>query len=229
MERYGVKDNDGVSPFLKVSVCTADGALFVCGYIGDGANWGMQQNWESPFENNHLGSMAGMATNAMQTGVAAGMADQIKSTLGLSDDSVIGSMVGKISDMGQGMTTISTMNSLMSWNGGRPPSISLPIHFLAREDAATEVQGALLALNQMISPELGAMAPGGRAPRKVIVNIGRTVALTDCVIQSMNMELDAPRGPDGCFMQNTVTLDISGSALLNGTDMPNVIMGGGFF
>ncbi|HBM2815622.1 TPA: hypothetical protein LU109_003531 [Enterobacter hormaechei subsp. xiangfangensis] len=110
----------------------------------------------------------------------------------------------------------------MVWEGNRPPSISLPVHFVARQDAMQEVQGALLALNQMISPELSAATPGGRRPPKVIVNIGRMVALTGCVITAVNIELDAPRTADGYFTHNTVSLEISGSISLNGSAFPQV-------
>lgn len=203
MQRFGCSDNDGISPFLKVAITSVDGALQVMGYIGDGANWSMVSSWESPFENASLGSIAGAATlaniaQAGQWGIEAG------------------------ANM-QGMTSISKLNSLMVWEGIRPPTISLPIHFVARQDAGVEVQGALLALNSLISPELSAATPGGRRPTFVIVNIGRMVALTNCVIQSMNMELDAPRTPDGYFTHNTVSLELSGATALNASDIPQVI------
>ncbi|HAV1601604.1 TPA: hypothetical protein JG832_002495 [Enterobacter hormaechei subsp. xiangfangensis] len=216
MQRYGCSDNDGISPFLKVAITTEDGALQVMGYIGDGASWSMVSSWESPFENANLGSIAGLSTAAAAAQSfdfsAFGVPDFMQNALGLESAANL-----------QGMTSISTMNSMMVWEGARPPAISLPVHFVAREDAAQEVQGALLALNQMISPELSAATPGGRRPQKVIVNVGRMVALTGCVITAVNMELDAPRTPDGYFTHNTVSLEISGSIVLNGSVMPQVV------
>lgn len=218
MQRYGCSDTDGISPFLKVAVTTEDGALQVMGYIGDGAAWAMVSSWESPFEGNSLGSISGVGTaanvaQAADWGVLADkLPDSFKSALGIEANANL-----------SGMTSISSLTSMMVWQGGRPPALSLPIHFVAREDAAQEVQGALMALNQMISPELSAVTPGGRRPRNVIVNVGRMVALTGCVIQAVNMELDAPRTIDGYFTHNTVQLEISGSVLLNGSVIPQVI------
>lgn len=218
MQRYGCSDSDGISPFLKVAITTADGALQVMGYIGDGANWSMTSSWESPFENASLGSISGISTaaNFAQSvdwgAMMPGVSDFLQNEMGIEG----------IANM-QGMTSISTLNSMMVWQGARPPTMSLPIHFIARQDAAVEVQGALLALNQMISPELAAATPGGRRPPSVIVNIGRRVALTNCVIQGVNMELDAPRTADGYFTHNTVSLEISGQTVLNGSDIQQVI------
>jgi hypothetical protein len=214
MQRYGCSDTDGISPFLKVAITSEDGAIQVMGYIGDGASWSMQSSWESPFESQSLGSIAGISTaaNALQSMDWGIMPDFMKDTLGIEANANL-----------QGMTSISTLTSMMVWQGGRPPTISLPVHFVAREDAAQEVQGALMALNQMISPELSAATPGGRRPRTVIVNVGRMVALTGCVIQGVNMELDAPRTADGYFTHNTVSLEISGNILLNSSVIPQVI------
>lgn len=219
MQRFGCGDMDGISPFLKVAITTADGALQVMGYIGDGANWSMVSSWESPFENASLGSIAGISTlaNTAQSIdygaiLPSGVSDWMKNEMGAEG----------VANM-QGMTSISTLNSMMVWQGARPPTFSLPIHFIARQDAAVEVQGALLALNQMISPELNAATPGGRRPPSVIVNVGRMVALTNCVIQSMNMELDAPRTADGYFTHNTVSLEISGQTVLNASDIPQIV------
>lgn len=216
MKRYGCSDNDGVSPFLKVAVTTEDGSLQVMGYIGDGAAWSMVSSWESPFENSNLGSVAGLSTAAAAAQSfdfsSLGMPEFMQNALGLEAGANL-----------QGVTSISTLNSMMVWQGARPPAISLPVHFVARQDAMQEVQGALSALNQMISPELSAATPGGRRPQKVIVNIGRMVALTGCVITAVNMELDAPRTAEGFFTHNTVSLEISGSTVLNGSVIPQVI------
>lgn len=220
MQRFGCSDMDGISPFLKVAITTADGSLQVMGYIGDGANWSMVSSWESPFENASLGSIAGISTMAnvgQSVDVSklpgmGGLSDYLQNSLGV--EGVANT---------QGMTSISTLNSMMVWQGARPPTFSMPVHFIARQDAAIEVQGALLALNQMTSPELAAATPGGRRPPSVIVNVGRMIALTNCVIQSVNMELDAPRTADGYFTHNTVSLEISGQTVLNASDMPQIV------
>ncbi|MFK9079020.1 hypothetical protein ACJEDY_24985, partial [Escherichia coli] len=50
-------------------------------------------------------------------------------------------------------------NSLMVWEGGTPPTFTLPVTFIALNNPFIEVSGAIAALTAMISPE--PRQPGG--------------------------------------------------------------------
>ncbi|MDC9615431.1 hypothetical protein PSI19_16460 [Xenorhabdus khoisanae] len=179
---------DGISPFLKAYITNEDS--MVVGYIGDGATATLQSLWESPFENDSIGSMAGISTIANGAQV---MTDS---------------------------TSITRINSLMVWQGQKPPQITLPLHFMAKQDAQIEVQSAIMTLLQMASPELGMAMPGGRRPEPVVIDIGRRLKLTDVVIQEVNFELDAPKTAEGYYTHNTVTLSLSGMQVQNRSEIP---------
>jgi len=179
---------DGVSPFLKAYISNEES--MVVGYIGDGAVAAMQALWESPFENDSVGSVAGVST--VSNGIQA-----------VSEN-----------------TSTTVINSLMVWQGQKPPQITLPLHFMAKVDAQVEVQAAIMTLLQMASPELGVALPGGRRPNPVVLDIGRRLKLVDVVIQEVSFELDAPRTADGLYTHNTVTLSISGMQVQNRSEIP---------
>ncbi|MDC9590755.1 hypothetical protein PSI23_16045 [Xenorhabdus sp. XENO-10] len=179
---------DGISPFLKAFITNEES--MVVGYIGDGAMATLQALWESPFENDSIGSMAG--TSTISNGVQA-----------MTDN-----------------TSITRINSLMVWQGQKPPQITLPLHFMAKQDAKVEVQSAIMTLLQMASPELGVAMPGGRRPEPVVLDIGRRLKLTDVVIQEVSFELDAPKTAEGYYTHNTVTLSISGMQVQNRSEIP---------
>ncbi|MGL5103055.1 MAG: hypothetical protein ACRC6N_11100 [Plesiomonas sp.] len=179
---------DGVSPFLKAYITNNES--MVVGYIGDGAQASLQALWESPFESDSIGSVAGISTIA--NGAQA-----------LTDT-----------------TSTSRINSLMVWQGQKPPQISLPLHFMAQHDALIEVQNAIMILLQMMSPELGAAMPGGRRPDPVVIDIGRRLKLVDVVIEDVAFELDAPKTIDGYYTHNTVTLSLSGMQVQNKSEIP---------
>nr|EHA7563156.1 hypothetical protein [Escherichia coli] len=61
----------------------------------------------------------------------------------------------------------------MVWEGGTPPTFTLPVTFIALFNPYTEVSGAIAALSAMISPELKDASIGGRIPERVTLNIGR--------------------------------------------------------
>lgn len=179
---------DGVSPFLKAYISNEES--MVVGYIGDGAVATLQALWESPFENDSVGSVAGVST--VSNGIQA-----------VSEN-----------------TSTTVINSLMVWQGQKPPQITLPLHFMAKVDAQVEVQAAIMTLLQMASPELGVALPGGRRPNPVVLDIGRRLKLVDVVIQEVSFELDAPRTTDGFYTHNTVTLSISGMQVQNRSEIP---------
>ncbi|EIJ9084887.1 hypothetical protein I5398_21840 [Citrobacter freundii] len=184
---------DGVSPFLKVFITSE--THMVVGYIGQGSSAELQSMWESPFGNDSLGGMAGAVSSA----------------------------AGKVASTAQAMsdqTTKSTFNSLLIWEGQTPPTFNLVIDLMATMDAKVEVNDAISTLLQMESPELAAMAATGRRPTPVILDIGRRLKLMDVVIQNVSYQLDVPKTAQGYYTHNTVTLQCSGMAVQNQSDIP---------
>lgn len=184
---------DGISPFLKVYITSQ--TSMVIGYIGEGSSASLESMWESPFANDSLGGVAGAISEA--GGKVAGM---VQATTG--------------------NTSKSEFNSLLIWQGQQPPEFSLVIDLMATVNAKIEVNDAIMTLQQMASPELNAMLPGGRRPSPVICDIGRRLKLMDLVIRSVSYQLDAPRTSDGFYTHNTVTLQCSGMSVQNQSDIP---------
>ncbi|EJF0838665.1 MULTISPECIES: hypothetical protein [Enterobacteriaceae] len=137
----------------------------------------------------------------------------------------MGSVAGAMSSFAQAgteMTSVARWNTLMVWEGGTPPTITLPMTFLAQYNPFVEVSGAIAALSAMISPELKDANVGGRIPERVILNIGRRINITDVIIQDLSFDLDAPRDSTGLFLRNTVNLQLSGSRVYNGSEILGV-------
>lgn len=179
---------DGISPFLKAYITSEDS--MVVGYIGDGSSASLESLWTSPFENNSVGSIAGVST------------------------------VANVSQATTTTTSKAKINSMMVWEGHKPPEFNLTLHFMARLDAKVEVNNAIMVLQQMSSPELKDFVPGGRRPKPVVLDIGRRIKIMDAVIQSVSYELDAPKTITGMFAHNTVNLRISGMSAQNKSDIP---------
>ncbi|ECN3092954.1 hypothetical protein YU39_10005 [Salmonella enterica subsp. enterica serovar Derby] len=137
---------------------------------------------------------------------------------GMSMGSVAGALSGFI-QAGTESTSVARWNTLMVWEGGTPPTVTLPITFLAQYNPFIEVSGAIAALSAMISPELKDANIGGRIPERVILNIGRRINITDVIIQDVSFDLDAPRNSSGLFLRNTVNLQLSGSRVYNGSEI----------
>lgn len=184
---------DGISPFLKVYI-TSERDMVV-GYIGDGSTASLSSMWQSPFENQSVGGLLGQISEAARS-------------------------AGGIIQTATGTTSKSVLNSMLVWEGQQPPEFSLTIDFLATTDAYIEVNSAISALLQMESPELNDIAPLGRRPQTVVLDIGRRLKLMDVVIKDVSYLLDAPRTPSGHFTQNTVTLQCSGNTSVNRSDIP---------
>ncbi|MCJ7341722.1 hypothetical protein LPQ20_20505 [Klebsiella pneumoniae] len=137
----------------------------------------------------------------------------------------MGSVAGAMSSFAQAgteMTSVARWNTLMVWEGGTPPTVTLPMTFLAQYNPFVEVSGAIAALSAMISPELKDANVGGRIPERVILNIGRRINITDVIIQDLSFDLDAPRDSTGLFLRNTVNLQLSGSRVYNGSEILGV-------
>ncbi|MCV4776751.1 hypothetical protein OFM21_28635, partial [Escherichia coli] len=88
--------------------------------------------------------------------------------------------------VGTETTSVARWNSLMVWEGGTPPTFTLPVTFIALNNPFIEVSGAIAALTAMISPELKAANVGGRIPERVTLNIGRRINITDVAIQDLS-------------------------------------------
>ncbi|ELT7510350.1 hypothetical protein QPG32_004086 [Salmonella enterica] len=137
---------------------------------------------------------------------------------GMSMGSAGGALSGFIQE-GTEMTSVAKWNSLMVWEGGTPPTLTLPLTFLAQFNPFIEVSGAIAALSAMISPELKAANVGGRIPDRVAINIGRRIIIPDVIIQDLSYDLDAPRDKNGLFLRNTVNLQLCGSRMYNGSEI----------
>lgn len=137
---------------------------------------------------------------------------------GMSMGSVAGAFSG-FAQVGTETTSVARWNSLMVWEGGTPPTFTLPVTFIALFDPFTEVSGAIAALSAMISPELKDASIGGRIPERVTLNIGRRINIIDVAIQDISFDLDAPRDSNGHFLKNTVNLQLTGSSIYNSSDI----------
>ena len=205
---------DNISPYLKVYITDVNNADFVVGYIGDGASSSLSAEWSAPFSGLDLGSGAGVMANAVAE----------KLPIGGGAVSRLAEMASDISSMFFGKALGAQLNSAMVWQGQEPPQFSMPIYLLAHSDPYREVQLAIRTLEQMASPELKAVLPGGRVPSKVTLDIGRRIKLTDVIIREVTYELDAPRNADGYFIQNNVTLQMCGQMAYNRSEFESMFI-----
>lgn len=188
---------DGISPLMKVYILSSED--MAVGYIGEGSTAELSSMWQSPFENQSVGGLLGGISAA-----AGSLADTLQTATGV--------------------TTKTLFNSMLVWEGQQPPEFNLVIDFMATTNAQLEVNAAITALLKMESPELNNVAPFGRRPETVTLNIGRNIALTDVVIKSVSYQLDAPRTPEGYFTHNTVTLQCSGNTSINRSNISSVFV-----
>lgn len=166
----------------------------VTGYIAQGAAMNITSNWETPLSMDNIGSLAGFTATA------------------------------NLGQVATNETSVMRWNSLQVWEGGMAPTFTLPLSFYAWIDPAIEVQGAIMALQAMISPELNDTSPRGRRPYACVLDIGRRIKITDVVIQSVDVPLDPPRNDEGYFVMNTVSVQMTGMSALNRTDIPNLYL-----
>lgn len=188
---------DGISPLLKIYITSETD--MVVGYIGDGSSAGIASSWQSPFENQSLSGVMGAINQKMDA--ASGVIQSL-----------------------YGITSKTTFNSMLVWEGQEPPAFSLTLDLMATQDAYIEVNAAITALLKMSSPELNDFTALGRRPSTVVLNIGRNVSLADVVIRDVNYQLDAPKTPTGLFTHNTVTLQCSGITSLNRSNVSTVFV-----
>jgi hypothetical protein len=197
---YGNTDKK-VSPYLKAWIAQPDEKSIisscVVGLIGQGTSRSLQSNWTSPFEQSNLGGMFEKPGNYLQAVT--------------------------------GLTSIWTLSSTQVWEGNRPSTFQLVLSFYALSDAYKEVMEPLRELEKMMGPNISAgsasdstavkllknMIPGGRIPHPVILNIGRRMLITDCVIESISIPLDKERTREGYLVRADATLSISTKVMLN--------------
>lgn len=165
----------------------------VIGYIGEGASKQLSNFWQNPFEGDTVGQAG--------AGVSKG-ADLVQA--------------------GTGVTSKSQMNTALVWEGISPHEINLPIYLKAFKDAKTEVQDAIMHLEQMSSPELSDTVGMGSIPQVCLINVGRRQIYPNCQIREVSHELDAPRDRNGYMTRNTVQLSITMDRMTNRAQVPNL-------
>lgn len=167
-----------------------------------------QADGVSPYLKVTLTNSQYQVTGYISQGAAMNMAQNWEAPFtGMSMGSVAGAFSG-FAQVGTETTSVTRWNSLMVWEGGTPPTFTLPVTFIALNNPFIEVSGAIAALTAMISPELKAANVGGRIPERVTLNIGRRINITDVAIQDLSFALDAPRDSNGYFLKNTVNLQL---------------------
>jgi len=75
----------------------------------------------------------------------------------------VGGAVQKITDM----TSLTTLSSVQTWAGNEPYLFDLVMKLYALADPWEEVEGAILALEKMMAPDINMVMPGGRVPQPV--------------------------------------------------------------
>jgi hypothetical protein len=84
-------------------------------------------------------------------------------------------------------TLTSDLNTRQIYDGSEPPSIELELFFVAFENPAIEVEGAIQALKQMALPALKTLPTDSRPPPEVTVNLRRQILLTKGRIESFSV------------------------------------------
>lgn len=158
-----------------------------------------QADGVSPFLKVTLTNSQYQVTGYISRGAAMNMAQNWEAPFtGMSMGSVAGAFSG-FAQVGTETTSVARWNSLMVWEGGTPPTFTLPVTFIALFDPFTEVSGAIAALSAMISPELKDASIGGRIPERVTLNIGRRINIIDVAIRGHKFRSRCARGQQWAF------------------------------
>ncbi|HAR44978.1 MAG TPA: hypothetical protein DCS05_02080 [Nitrospiraceae bacterium] len=139
------------------------------------------------------------------------------------EQSSVGSAYEKTAGLVQqmtGLTSVSHINGEQIWDGNRPESANLVLIFYALTDPVKEVMQALAALESMASPQVKALAPGGRIPQTVTLNIGRVSLFTEMVIESIPSPLDGPKDSEGRLLKAEVNITLQTKNMYNASDIP---------
>ncbi len=137
------------------------------------------------------------------------------------EDSIGGKFqkIGGVFQFATGMTSKGKMASQQIWEGNRPHVFNLVLKFYALYDARREVMDALRALEEMAAPEVNDIAPGGRIPLPVAINIGRVALYPECVITAVSTPIDKEKTRAGDLVRAEVTLTIETLTMLNKSDI----------
>lgn len=198
------------------------GNTCVIGAIGEGTSKSVSANWNSPFEEDAVGSKYSKSGGLLQSGAASDVASDVASGLGYSGD------MSRFDTTG--MTSITTLASHKVWSGNQSHQFSVTLTLYALSDPRTEVEEAIRQLERMAAPSLHEMIPVstgddsaapmlGRTPSGVTINVGRSIIYSDCVIESISAPVDGPRSPEGYLLSADVQLEIATKTLLNRTDI----------
>lgn len=189
----GVSDKDGISPFYKASITQ------------DIPNVGSV-------------TVTGYITGETQIQLSQMWGEPF------SDDTA-GKAVGeKSSAVGQSMsgyTTKTLLNSKLVWNGAEALTFNLELGFVAIDDAKREVNDPIMYLKQMSSAELNDLAPFGRVPQEVQLNVGRRI-VTNALIKEVSYNESTPKTKDGYFVSNTINITLSLDGVINASQIPSI-------
>lgn len=194
--RYGVPDNDGISPFYKAYISQdipGVGNVIVVGYTDAECAVELQQVWQSPFEGDTVGSSSSL------------------------------NKAGDVAQAASGVTSKSLLNSRLVWEGANPLEFPLVLHFGAYKDAKMEVDDPIRYLSMMSSPELNEKLPTGQIPQLVELDIGRKLK-AQVYIKGISYNFAAPKTVNGNWLFNTVTLTCSTDGAVNRSRIPQIFL-----
>ncbi|WP_429169412.1 hypothetical protein [Aeromonas hydrophila] len=177
-----------------LKITITQGAHVVTGYIGEGSSKTITSNWSSPFESDSVGKAAALEKTS------------------------------SVAQAATGVTSVSKFNSQMVWEGTTPPTFNLTILFQATSNPKNEVHDAIMLLEQFASPELNELAPGGRVPSPVVVDVGRRIKIANVQILDVTSELDTPRSKSGYMMRNTVQVTLAPAQMVNASEIPGIYL-----
>lgn len=136
-----------------------------------------------------------------------------------------GGKVGAVIQSQTGLTSVSSWNSKMIWDGAEALTFPLILQFMAYSDAKVEVDDPIKYLMKFSSPELNDISPMGARPLPVALNIGRKIKVpaldSDAGVFIKHVEYDqnAPKTKGGYFATNEITLTMCTGRALNRSDI----------
>lgn len=186
-----------VSDHLKVWI--SDGESYVCGVISEGTARELQVNWDSPFEG------ASAESGSFATPAALNQ------------------------ELTGGNTLVTQLNTVQTFKGIQPHTFSITINLYALKSAEVEVVKAIAALEGMALANLNENVPlsysqkdgieFGKAPKIVMINIGRNALCEEAVIESVSTPLDGPVDINGFLLRTQITLNIQSKSGINKSDV----------
>ncbi len=188
--------DQSVSHVLKVYISNGLGLASVVGLIGEGSGLEMQSNWESPFEQDSIGSWFGRIGGLLQMGSS----NTSKTTLNSAQ-------------VWMGNRPVS-LNLVLHFYACSNPMLEV--------EKPLKILKMLISpeVNQF-SP-IGEGGLLGQAPAYVSVSIGRAFIFKKCVVESVSEPFDVKRDSQGHRLNAVVNVSLSTAWMLNRTDIPDV-------